>query len=91
MDSLGDDSPLTSSQKDDLMEKIKQEIALANFQELLSKITDKCFKFCIQKPGTSLDNSEQKCVAMCMDRYLDSYNIVLKAYTNRIQKERIEK
>lgn len=37
MDSLGTGlSGLTGSQKDELMEKVKQEIALANFQELLT-------------------------------------------------------
>lgn len=33
MESIGD---LTSSQKEDLIEKLKQEVALANFQELLT-------------------------------------------------------
>ncbi|CAB0034190.1 unnamed protein product [Trichogramma brassicae] len=90
MESLGSlgGSGLTSAQKEELMDKVKQEIALANFQELLTKITEKCFKQCINKPGISLDNSEQKCVAMCMDRYIDSYNVVSKAYSTRIQMER---
>nr|AGM33007.1 mitochondrial import inner membrane translocase subunit Tim13 [Coptotermes formosanus] len=51
-------------------------------------MTEKCFKKCIIKPGTSLDNSEQKCVAMCMDRYMDAWNLVSKAYSNRLQRER---
>ena len=48
MDSLAA-SGLTGAQKDELMEKVKQEIALANFQELLTVIiifihkTYKCF------------------------------------------------
>lgn len=36
MDSLGGGANLTGAQKDELMEKVKQEIALANFQELLT-------------------------------------------------------
>ncbi|XP_058802254.1 mitochondrial import inner membrane translocase subunit Tim13-A [Phymastichus coffea] len=86
MDSDGG-SALTSAQKDALMDKVKQEIMIANFQELLQKMTEKCFKQCINKPGTSLDNSEQKCLAMCMDRYLDAYNTVSRAYSTRIQQE----
>lgn len=35
MDSLRDGT-LTSAEKDELMDKVKQEIALANFQELLT-------------------------------------------------------
>ncbi|KYN43494.1 Mitochondrial import inner membrane translocase subunit Tim13-B [Trachymyrmex septentrionalis] len=56
--------------------------------EALYKMTEKCFKKCIGKPGTSLDSSEQKCIAMCMDRYLDSFNLVSKSYSERLQKER---
>ncbi|XP_056644599.1 mitochondrial import inner membrane translocase subunit Tim13 [Diorhabda carinulata] len=85
MDSL---SSLTGAQKDELMDNVKQQIAVANAQELLTKMTEKCFKKCISKPGTSLDSSEQKCVAMCMDRYMDSWNLVSKAYSMRIQRER---
>lgn len=59
---------LSSTQKSDLMDQVKQQIALANAQELLTKMTEKCFKKCISRPGTELDSSEQKCVAMCMDR-----------------------
>ncbi|GLG99397.1 Mitochondrial import inner membrane translocase subunit Tim13 [Gryllus bimaculatus] len=79
---------LTSAQKDELMEQVKTQIAVANAQELLTKMTEKCFKKCISKPGTSLDSSEQKCVAMCMDRYMDAWNLVSRAYSNRIQRER---
>ncbi|KAJ8919899.1 hypothetical protein NQ315_006428 [Exocentrus adspersus] len=85
MDNL---SSLSGAQKDELMDQVKQQIAVANAQELLTKMTEKCFKKCISKPGTSLDSSEQKCVAMCMDRYMDSWNLISKAYSMRIQKER---
>ncbi|KAK9506962.1 hypothetical protein O3M35_008801 [Rhynocoris fuscipes] len=81
-------SGLSGSQKDELMETVKQQIAIANAQELLTKMTEKCFKKCVGKPGTSLDNSEQKCVLMCMDRYMDAWNLVSKTYSNRIQRER---
>ncbi|EDO33527.1 predicted protein [Nematostella vectensis] len=69
------------------MDQVKTQIALANAQELLQKISDKCFKKCIFKPGASLDNSEQKCIALCMDRYMDSWNTVSRVYTARLQKE----
>ncbi|KAK4873352.1 hypothetical protein RN001_015381 [Aquatica leii] len=79
---------LSNAQKDELMDQVKQQIAVANAQELLTKMTEKCFKKCIIKPGTSLDNAEQKCIAMCMDRYMDSWNLVSRTYGVRIQKER---
>ncbi|XP_029038986.1 mitochondrial import inner membrane translocase subunit Tim13 [Osmia bicornis bicornis] len=86
MNSLTSES-LSDKEKSDLIQQIKQEVAIANTHELLSKMTEKCFKKCIVKPGTSLDSSEQKCVAMCMDRYMESYNLVLKTYSARVQRE----
>lgn len=89
MESLGGQAgSLTGPQKDELMDQVKQQIAVANAQELLTKMTEKCFKKCINKPGTSLDSSEQKCIAMCMDRYMDSWNLVSRTYSGRIQRER---
>uniref|UniRef100_A0A663MLK0 Mitochondrial import inner membrane translocase subunit n=1 Tax=Athene cunicularia TaxID=194338 RepID=A0A663MLK0_ATHCN len=55
---------------------------------MLLRMTDKCFRKCIGKPGGALDNSEQKCIAMCMDRYMDSWNTVSRAYNSRLQRER---
>ncbi|XP_031635707.1 mitochondrial import inner membrane translocase subunit Tim13 [Contarinia nasturtii] len=78
---------LSSTQKDQLMTEVKQQIAVANAQELVTKITEKCFKKCVTKPGTSLGGSEQKCIAMCMDRFMDSWNLVSRTYVRRIQRE----
>lgn len=88
MDSVISGGNLTSAQKDELMEQVKQQIAIANIQELVTKMTEKCFRKCISTPGKSLDSSEQKCVAMCMDRYMDTWNVVSRAYTARIERER---
>uniref|UniRef100_A0A0K8TNX7 Mitochondrial import inner membrane translocase subunit n=1 Tax=Tabanus bromius TaxID=304241 RepID=A0A0K8TNX7_TABBR len=79
---------LTSVQKDEVMDQVKQQIAIANAQLLLTKMTEKCFKKCVGKPGTVLDNSEQKCIAMCMDRFMDSWKVVSHTYNNRLQRER---
>ncbi|XP_063978519.1 mitochondrial import inner membrane translocase subunit Tim13-B [Diachasmimorpha longicaudata] len=79
---------LSGADREEFMQEVKQQIAVANAQELLTKITEKCFKKCVTKPGTSLDSSEQKCVAMCMDRYMDAFNVVSRAYSQRLQRER---
>ncbi|XP_033226674.1 mitochondrial import inner membrane translocase subunit Tim13-B isoform X2 [Belonocnema kinseyi] len=63
---------LTGAERDAVMEK---------------KMANKCFRKCISKPGTSLESSEQKCVAMCMDRYMDTLSIVANTYRNRLQRE----
>ncbi|XP_073830676.1 mitochondrial import inner membrane translocase subunit Tim13-like [Musca autumnalis] len=80
-------SNLSNVDKGELMEQVKQQIAVANAQELLTKMTEKCFNKCINKPGTSLDSSEQKCISMCMDRFMDSWNLVSRTYGNRLQRE----
>ena len=61
---------LSPSQKEEIMQTVQQQVALANMQELLQKVTDKCFKKCITSPGSSMGSSDQKCVAMCMDRWV---------------------
>merc|ERR1712080_203885 len=78
---------LSPQQKEELMRTVQTQVALANMQELLTKITDKCFKKCISSPGSSLTSSDQKCLAMCMDRYMDSFNLVSKTYTNKLRQE----
>jgi len=79
---------MDSSQKEQLMEQVKAQIAVANAQELLQKMSDKCFRKCVSKPGSTLDNSEQKCVALCMDRYMDTWNVVSRVYAQRLQREK---
>ncbi|XP_034621024.1 mitochondrial import inner membrane translocase subunit Tim13 [Trachemys scripta elegans] len=71
-----------------IIEQVKVQIAVANAQELLQRMTNKCFWKSIGKPESSLDNSEQKCIAMCMDRYMDAWNTVSRAYNSRLQRER---
>jgi len=79
---------IDSAQKEQLMEQVKAQIAVANAQELLQKMSDKCFRKCVSKPGSSLDNSEQKCVSLCMDRYMDTWNVVSRVYAQRLQREK---
>ncbi|NXS73714.1 TI13A translocase, partial [Pandion haliaetus] len=73
-----------------IMEQVKVQIAVANAQELLQVRRGRGGRAgaCIGKPGGALDNSEQKCIAMCMDRYMDAWNTVSRAYNSRLQRER---
>ncbi|KAI8606738.1 mitochondrial inner membrane protein translocase-like protein, 13kD-subunit [Dissophora ornata] len=47
------------SKKQQVMDQVRSELALANAQELINKINEKCFARCVLKPGAKLDNSEQ--------------------------------
>lgn len=87
MDAIGNAGQLTGAQREELIGQVKQQLAVANAQELLTKMSEKCFKKCVYKPSSSLDSTEQKCIAMCMDRYMDSWNLVSKTYSTRLQKE----
>ncbi|VDN09700.1 unnamed protein product [Dibothriocephalus latus] len=92
-------SSLTPAQRAQLVDQMKTEVAIASARELIEvcfvlinmhrfqQMTQKCFEKCVTRPGTSLDNSEQKCVGNCMDRYMDSVNLITKVFATRLQQE----
>ncbi|KAF8072105.1 Tim10/DDP family zinc finger-domain-containing protein [Lyophyllum atratum] len=77
-----------SAKKEAIMNSVRQEIALANAQELMNKANERCFTKCVTKPGESLSNAEQTCLSRCLDRYLEAFNIVSRTYTQRLSRER---
>ncbi|XP_053206445.1 mitochondrial import inner membrane translocase subunit Tim13-like [Panonychus citri] len=82
---------LTAAQKSELMDKLKQEIAMENFKELVKQMSEKCFKKCVLKPASSLDSSETKCLNFCVDRYMDTWTSVTKGYANRLTNSSYQK
>ncbi|KZT58356.1 hypothetical protein CALCODRAFT_495088 [Calocera cornea HHB12733] len=76
------------AKKQQLMEGVRNQVALQSAQTLINKITDNCFEKCVTKPGTSLGGSEERCLGQCMERYMEAFTVVSRAYTNRIAKER---
>lgn len=78
---------LDSKNRDELMSQLKMQLDLKYVTELLQKMSEKCFQKCVPKPGSSLDNSEQKCIAMCMDRYQETLEVVSKTFSSRLQRE----
>ncbi len=56
---VGAANKLDPSQRAQLMNSVKQQLAMAKAQELLQQINDVCFKMCITKPSSSLSSSEQ--------------------------------
>ena len=70
-----DTQKLDTHQRQQIMSSVQQQIAIQNAQELLQvspiltsahpsvlafqKLSDKCFKACIQKPGGTLSSSDQ--------------------------------
>jgi len=73
--------------QDELVDKLKQQVALENIELLLTKMSRLCFNKCVTKPGASLDSTEQKCVSMCMDRYMETVSLVSKSFGERLMAE----
>ncbi|UJR35701.1 hypothetical protein I4U23_028450 [Adineta vaga] len=82
-----DPQKMDAGQRQQIMSTVQQQLAIQMAQELLQKLSDKCFKACIQKPGGTLSSSEQKCISQCSDRYMEAWNIVSRAYGERIKRE----
>ncbi|CAF1268777.1 unnamed protein product [Adineta ricciae] len=78
---------LDVNQRRQIMTTVQQQLAIQMAQELLQKLSDKCFKACVPKPGGTLSSSEQKCIGQCSDRYMEAWNIVSRAYGERIKRE----
>ncbi|XP_017042173.1 mitochondrial import inner membrane translocase subunit tim13 [Drosophila ficusphila] len=65
------------------LERIRQQIVLANIQELLKKMTRRCFNACVALPGCELRSAERDCLSTCMDRFMDSVKVVSCQYFRR--------
>jgi len=63
--------------------QVQGQLAAQYIQDVMQKITDKCFTKCVLKPGARLDDSEKMCTAKCMDRYLDAMALVSQAWAAR--------
>ncbi|KDR76405.1 hypothetical protein GALMADRAFT_247880 [Galerina marginata CBS 339.88] len=79
-----------TARKEAMMNSVRQELALANAQELMNKASERCFTKCVTKPGDSLSSSEQTCLSRCLDRYMEAFDIVSRTYTARVTRERQE-
>jgi import inner membrane translocase subunit TIM13 len=68
---------------DTAKQQVQGQMAAQYIQEVMQKITDKCFLKCVTKPGAKLDDSEKVCLAKCMDRYLDAMALVSQTWAAR--------
>ena len=50
---------LGANERAALMSNLKQQLEIARATEMLQLISEKCFKMCIAKPGSSLSSSDQ--------------------------------
>ncbi|KAL1236737.1 Mitochondrial import inner membrane translocase subunit [Trichinella pseudospiralis] len=66
---------------------MEDEVDLTNMtsSQREESISEKCLKACIKKPGKTLEGSQQKCLYHCVDRYLETTNLVAATYRNRLE------
>jgi import inner membrane translocase subunit TIM13 len=87
---FGGGASINAAKKAQMMEQMKGELAMANAQQLIQKMSDKCFIKCVTYPSSGgLDTRQQTCISNCVDRFMESWNIVSKTYNERIQKDRV--
>jgi len=65
------------------MTQLRQQVQTQMMQELMNKMTEKCFKVCTGKKGEHLDSSESQCVVHCMDRYMETMQVVNQSLVSR--------
>ncbi|MFH4981821.1 hypothetical protein AB6A40_008530 [Gnathostoma spinigerum] len=78
---------LTPEQQNEVIAGVKQQAAIANAQNLITDLSEKCTQKCITSPGSSLSNGEKQCLTRCMDRFMDSWNLVSQVLQKRLQDE----
>lgn len=66
--SAGASGKIDPAQRSQIMSALKQQVELAQAQELLQQVNDKCFKMCVSKPGSSLSSSEQVLLSIFFSR-----------------------
>mmetsp|Transcript_20992 Transcript_20992/g.27250 ORF Transcript_20992/g.27250 Transcript_20992/m.27250 type:complete len:83 (-) Transcript_20992:278-526(-) len=77
------DRNMSPDQQQAVIMKLRQEVQAQALQELVQKMTEKCHAKCADSSGDRLTNKEQNCLAMCMDRYIDTMGAVNQAMLDR--------
>ncbi|CCI10543.1 hypothetical protein ABG067_003699 [Albugo candida] len=70
------DTEITPTQQNELRMRFRQEAVTQAIEELSVNIQMKCFEKCVSKPSGKLDSKQQNCVALCVNRYIDTLNVV---------------
>nr|CCA22681.1 Mitochondrial Protein Translocase (MPT) Family puta [Albugo laibachii Nc14] len=70
------DTEITPTEQNELRMRYRQETMAQAMEELSVNIQMKCFEKCVSKPNGKLDSKQQNCVALCVNRYIDTLNVV---------------
>mmetsp|Transcript_7138 Transcript_7138/g.12516 ORF Transcript_7138/g.12516 Transcript_7138/m.12516 type:complete len:81 (-) Transcript_7138:48-290(-) len=71
---------VSPEQQQQMLSQVRNEMQAAAMQQMFTTISEKCFQKCVaSRPGSELTGTQQKCLAMCMDRYQDAMTVVSKS------------
>jgi len=77
---------MSAQEQAQAIQQLRQQVAEQAQRDLMTKMTEKCFHKCTNLKNMGvLDRSEQKCVALCVDRYADCIQAVNEALVARQQ------
>ena len=66
----------TREQQQQALAQYQAEMQQKMAQELMQSMAEQCSSKCLGRSGESLADSEKKCLANCMDRYMEAMSIV---------------
>nr|ANM86776.1 Tim8 [Stygiella incarcerata] len=72
----------------DMERFIHKENQRHQIQQVISRLTDKCFAKCVKRPGAKLSSSETQCVQNCVERFLDASVFIMKLMSEDEAKEK---
>jgi mitochondrial import inner membrane translocase subunit TIM13 len=77
----------SSSTLQKIQSAITEQANVANAKQLISNVNTNCFEKCIPSPSGALSGGESKCLTMCMEKFIDAWNVASRTYTGRLQRE----
>ncbi|GAB9465554.1 hypothetical protein Gpo141_00002960 [Globisporangium polare] len=78
-----DQQNFTAAQKNELIMRVRSEVQQQALQELTQNLQEKCFDKCLTRPSGKLDSKQQNCLALCINRYIDTMKAVSEAMVQR--------
>jgi import inner membrane translocase subunit TIM13 len=73
----------SAAQQEEYLNRLRSQVQMQTLQEMMNKMSEKCFTLCAGKRGNHLESSEATCVVNCMDRYMETMHVVSQAVSAR--------
>ena len=71
-------TPRDEAAQKELQQFLQMENQKYRFQQQVHSFTEICWDKCVGKIGNKLDRSEENCLGNCVERFLDTGNLLLK-------------